>query len=92
MERVPNGKCRDGVKAERFDGGTDRMIPRRKPLNGAPAAGGLWTETILHDFRTTVSDGNFPETSLVMDSHGNLYGTTTTGGTGNEGTVFEVTP
>jgi uncharacterized repeat protein (TIGR03803 family) len=57
----------------------------------SPAAGGLWTETILHDFRTTVSDGNFPETSLVMDSHGNLYGTTTTGGTGNEGTVFEVT-
>jgi uncharacterized repeat protein (TIGR03803 family) len=58
----------------------------------SPAAGGLWTETILHDFRTTVSDGNFPETGLVMDSHGNLYGTTADGGHGGDGTVFEVTP
>jgi len=58
----------------------------------SPATGGLWTETILHDFRTTLSDGNFPETGLVMDSHGNLYGTTQAGGTGGGGTVFEVTP
>jgi uncharacterized repeat protein (TIGR03803 family) len=27
-----------------------------------------------------------------MDSSGNLYGTTTSGGAGNEGTVFELTP
>jgi uncharacterized repeat protein (TIGR03803 family) len=58
----------------------------------SPAAGGLWTETILHDFQDNFFDGYSPETSLVMDSHGNLYGTTQDGGSGNGGTVFEITP
>jgi uncharacterized repeat protein (TIGR03803 family) len=57
-----------------------------------PAEGGIWTETILHNFQENAVDGNFPQTSLVMDSHGNLYGTTLSGGKGGDGTVFEVTP
>ena len=53
-------------------------------------AGGAWTETVLHTF-TGGSDGGNPKGSLIADSKGNLYGTTS-GGTSNGGTVFELTP
>jgi uncharacterized repeat protein (TIGR03803 family) len=51
------------------------------------------TKTILHSF-TGGSDGTGPH-GLVMDKAGNLYGTTTTGGSGTActygcGTVFEI--
>src|ERR1035437_3423128 len=46
---------------------------------GAPPAGG-------------VSDGSDPEAGLVMDSAGNLYGTTYAGGSDNEGTLFMLAP
>lgn len=49
-----------------------------------------WVETILHSF--TDSDGAQPFGGLIFDSAGNLYGTTSCGGTGNAGTVFELTP
>jgi uncharacterized repeat protein (TIGR03803 family) len=43
---------------------------------------GSWTETTLFTFNGT-SDGNEPESGLVMDSNGNLYGTTFGGGSGS---------
>jgi len=46
-------------------------------------------ETVLYSFTGGV-DGGFPEASLVRDSAGNLYGTTTVGGGSNYGTVFKV--
>ncbi len=49
-----------------------------------------WTETVLHRF--TNSDGAYPLAGLVFDAAGNLYGTTSTGGTEGHGTVFELTP
>lgn len=61
---------------------------------------GTWRYTSLHDF-TGGSDGGYPVGDLVFDSNGNLYGTTTCGGsTGNcalqhnpgWGVVFKVTP
>jgi uncharacterized repeat protein (TIGR03803 family) len=58
----------------------------------SPSSGGTWTEKILHDFQAGGADGTNPEVGLVMDSHGNLYGTTANGGMGGFGTVFEVTP
>jgi uncharacterized repeat protein (TIGR03803 family) len=36
-------------------------------------------------------DGAYPESALVQGADGNLYGTTTTGGTGGQGTVFRLT-
>jgi uncharacterized repeat protein (TIGR03803 family) len=57
-----------------------------------PKAGGSWQETILHNFGNNVTDGSYPEASLIFDSSGNLYGTTLMGGTHNEGAVFELTP
>ena len=50
-------------------------------------------ERVLHSFSTD-QDGNLPTGNLMRDTVGNLYGTTTSGGTdGNTaGTVFKVTP
>jgi uncharacterized repeat protein (TIGR03803 family) len=51
------------------------------------------TESILHSF--TGIDGGVPEAGLIMDSAGNLYGTTTSGGTAtviNSGEVFKISP
>jgi uncharacterized repeat protein (TIGR03803 family) len=47
--------------------------------------------TVLHDF-TDGSDGAYPYAGLVRDTPGNLYGTASFGGSGGQGTVFEVTP
>ncbi len=59
-----------------------------------PAAGGGWTETVLHNFNYNVTDGYYPYAGLIFDAAGNLYGTTSQGGTYGYGwgTVFELTP
>jgi uncharacterized repeat protein (TIGR03803 family) len=53
------------------------------------------TETILHNFTGGKTDGVAPIASLLMDSEGNLYGTTLNGGLGacnsGCGTVFKIT-
>lgn len=54
-----------------------------------PSSNGRWTESVLHQFNQT--DGQYPVGSLVIDQNGSLYGTTISGGTGGEGTAFEVT-
>ena len=57
-----------------------------------PAAGGTWTEKVLHNFNNDGADGADPVAGLVFDAAGNLYGTTESGGPYNWGTVFELTP
>ena len=47
-------------------------------------------ETVLHSF--TGSDGAGPLAGLIMDTAGNLYGTTQGGGTFGFGTVFKLIP
>lgn len=47
-------------------------------------------EAILHAFAASSSDGSFPIAGLVRDSAGNLYGTTSGGGSSTWGTVFRV--
>lgn len=54
----------------------------------SPSAGS-WTETILHSF-SGGNDGYEPD-SLAFDSAGHLWGTAINGGSGGEGTVFELT-
>ena len=54
-----------------------------------PAAGGSWTEKLLHSFGNG-KDGARPVGNLVRDKAGNLYGTTSTGGENGEGAVFEI--
>jgi uncharacterized repeat protein (TIGR03803 family) len=55
-----------------------------------PNGTGGWTESVLFDFNYT--DGQFPESGLVIDSSGNLYGTTMFGGTNGDGVVYELSP
>ncbi len=55
------------------------------------ASGSGWTESVLYSF-TGIPDGSQPESGLLMDASGNLYGTTADGGAGNSGTVFEIVP
>jgi uncharacterized repeat protein (TIGR03803 family) len=50
-----------------------------------------WTETILHSFQGS-TDGDLPYAGLTMDAAGNLYGSTSSDGPGNGGTVFELSP
>jgi uncharacterized repeat protein (TIGR03803 family) len=49
------------------------------------------TFTVLYNF-TGSSDGAFPETTLVTDEPGNLYGTAAGGGSFGSGVVFKVDP
>jgi uncharacterized repeat protein (TIGR03803 family) len=53
-----------------------------------PVRGG-WNESDLHDFGH-FQDGLYPLGTLLFDSAGNLYGTTSAGGTRGYGTVFEL--
>ena len=55
-------------------------------------SGGGWTESVLHSFSCTGADGAVPTDGLISDAAGNLYGTTTGGGTNQAGTVFQITP
>lgn len=48
-------------------------------------------ERVLHNFKSSPTDGAYPESNLIRDSSGNLYGTTYTGGASSAGTVFKVT-
>jgi len=53
-------------------------------------SGNTWTETVLYSFANS-PDGANPINGLIMDSAGNLYGTTYAGGAaGGNGTVFEM--
>jgi uncharacterized repeat protein (TIGR03803 family) len=54
-----------------------------------PITGG--TPTVLYSFDGG-DDGSDPRGGLVMDSSGNLYGTTYSGGESSAGTVFELSP
>jgi uncharacterized repeat protein (TIGR03803 family) len=48
-------------------------------------------EKVLYTF-TGGSDGSVPNSPLIFDAVGNLYGTTASGGVYGYGTVFELTP
>ena len=51
-------------------------------------------ETVLYSFTGSPSDGSYPSAELIVDQAGNLYGTTSRGGSGNCadgcGTLFEL--
>ena len=65
--------------------------------SGANADGGVWelpagatTVTDLHEFSGVGTDGANPYDALFMDPQGDLWGTTKSGGTSNDGTIFEI--
>jgi uncharacterized repeat protein (TIGR03803 family) len=56
----------------------------------SPNADGTWTETVLHSFANGDVDGQEPESTLIMDGAGNLYGTAPLGGSNGHGTAFQL--
>ena len=59
----------------------------------SPDTNGIWTERLLHRFASTGADGIFPDsTGLLLDTSGNVFGTTPRGGTSNAGVLFEIVP
>jgi uncharacterized repeat protein (TIGR03803 family) len=58
----------------------------------SPKKGGVWVETILHNFNDDGEDGIGPEAGLTLGANGDLYGTTFQGGKNGGGTVFELSP
>jgi len=52
---------------------------------------GAWGYHSLHDF-TGGMDGGTPESSLVLDANGNLYGTASLGGMYGQGVAFKIAP
>ncbi|MGE5056322.1 MAG: choice-of-anchor tandem repeat GloVer-containing protein [Acidobacteriota bacterium] len=55
-------------------------------------AGAAQAQTFTTLFSFNNSDGANPQASLIMDAQGNLYGTTSSGGTYGFGTVFKLDP
>jgi uncharacterized repeat protein (TIGR03803 family) len=54
-----------------------------------PGNGG-WTYTDLHNF--DLQNGGYPQDGPTLDPSGNLYGTTTAGGTYSSGVIWQITP
>jgi uncharacterized repeat protein (TIGR03803 family) len=58
----------------------------------SPNGKGGWNPAILHTFCGIPKDGCSPKGPLVFDGAGNIYGTTTSGGVKNLGTVYKLSP
>ena len=56
-----------------------------------PRHGGEWKEAVLYSFKGG-SDGEGSIGNLVFDGTGNLYGTTSEGGTAGDGVIFRLAP
>lgn len=80
-------------------GGGPGTFPFGTVFELSPKAGGGWTEKVLHIFGEG-EDGQSPFSNLTFDAAGNLYGTTSYGGSGGCrdtigkgcGAVFELSP
>jgi|HubBroStandDraft_1064217.scaffolds.fasta_scaffold04000_5 hypothetical protein len=66
-------------------------------LTPPASAGGAWTETVIHSFAGSGSDGADPTAGLAIGAGGVLYGTTYYGGNGSAcylhcGALYSLTP
>jgi len=57
-----------------------------------PNGVGGWTETVLYNIGVNVLDGIQPLGGVVFDSQGNLYGTTSSGGSLGYGVIYKLSP
>jgi len=53
-------------------------------------SGGTWTQSVIHAF--TGADGSGPGAPVSIDKHGNVFGTTPTGGANGMGTLYRMAP
>jgi uncharacterized repeat protein (TIGR03803 family) len=76
-----------GVTSEGGATGHGTVFKLTRPTQAHAA----WSKTILYQF-AGATDGESPKGGVVLDTAGTLYGTTSSGGKINAGTVFELTP
>jgi uncharacterized repeat protein (TIGR03803 family) len=93
-----------GGQAGDVNPGLHLVLDKEGNLYGTTGSGGTYNfgtvfkltptgdETVLYSFGGQAGDGNGPESRLIVDKQGNLYGSTVIGGTYNFGTVFKLTP
>jgi uncharacterized repeat protein (TIGR03803 family) len=79
-------------------GGVWKLTPvSSEPGGVCPAGtnqtpGSVWCETVLYNFsHTGLTDGQYPNAGVVLDSRGNLYGVTIYGGENSYGALYEIT-
>jgi uncharacterized repeat protein (TIGR03803 family) len=82
-----------------YEGGSTCPSPGCGIIFQLSPSGGTWTETVLYGFNGT--NGSYPVGSVIVDTSGNLYGTTSIGGSGTCyllgfnvgcGVVYELSP
>jgi uncharacterized repeat protein (TIGR03803 family) len=56
----------------------------------SPNGSGSWNETVLHSFTGGADGANPMNANVILDSVGNLYGTTAFGGANGSGIVYEL--
>jgi uncharacterized repeat protein (TIGR03803 family) len=82
------GTTQYGGGPECAGGGCGTVFSLRPPA----AAISLWTETVLHSFSDgSDGDGTQPFAAVAFDTAGNMYGTTSSGGSGYYGSIYKLT-
>ncbi len=72
-------------------GGHGNVFKLRPSAAACKSALCPWSQTVLYAFQGGTTDGSKP-IGLVFDQAGNLYGTTSGGGTYGGGTAYQLTP
>jgi uncharacterized repeat protein (TIGR03803 family) len=91
------GGTTDGRFPASLTQGSDGDFYGTTALGGASNEGTVFkitpggVETVLYSF-TGGTDGGQPQAALIQATDGNFYGTTISGGTSGQGTVFKITP
>jgi uncharacterized repeat protein (TIGR03803 family) len=71
------------------NGGT--VFNLRPPVSFCRSVSCPWDETILYNFSGS-NDGRNPQSGVIFDSSGNIYGANVNGGGGGAGVVYEMSP
>ena len=95
FDPLGNGGVRYPVGGVTLDSSGNLYGAAGSDTNNSPDAGSVFELPKSSAVITAVasfsgSNGSFPDAGLTLDASGNLYGTTYSGGTNNDGTIFEI--
>jgi len=88
----------DGCTPEGLTEGADGNFYGTTYVCGTNGTGNVFvvspsgTETVLHAFGSSSTDGDNPKSGVIQAADKNFYGTTASGGAHGSGTVFMITP